>query len=127
MSEFKIGTTLGGMTALEDLATPMDLPQWEYFPYSKLVLLGDGSTRGLGLPKILWVFPILEVAQISQLRTFCSDASASVYIRSKKQDGNYASFLATMIWPVSKDGQHKPYFPDHRAGLVLEFRNLVEQ
>lgn len=127
MSEFKIGTTLGGMTALESLTTPVELPQWEYYPYSKLVMLGDGNTRGLGFPKVIWTFPLLEVAQITQLRTFCSGASAAVFIRTKKQDGSYASFSGTMVWPVSKDGQHKPYFPDHRAGLVLEFRYLVEQ
>ena len=127
MAEFKIGTTLVGMTALESLTTPVDLPQWEYYPYARLVTLGSGGTRGIGLPKVVWTFPILDVDQISQLRTFCSGASAQVYIRTKIQDGTYADFLADMIWPVSKDGQHKPSFPDHRSGLVIEFRNMVEQ
>lgn len=127
MSEYEIGTTLGGMTALETLATPVELPNPEYYPYSRIVTLGDGSARGLGMPKAIWTFPLMEVAQITMLRTFCAGASATVFIRTKKNDGSYASFEGEMVWPVSKDGQHKANFPDHRAALVIEFRNLVEQ
>ena len=127
MSEFKIGTTLVGMTALESLTTPVDLPQWEYFPYSKMVTLGDGSSRGLGTPKVFWRFPMLDVDQLDQLRTFCAGASAEVFIRTKIYDDTYVSFAATMIWPVAKDGAHKTSFQGFRADLAIEFRNLVAQ
>jgi len=126
-SEFMIGTTLEGMTALDELTTPVDNPQWEYAPYSKLVTLADGTARGLGTPKIVWQFPMLEVDQIDALRTLCPGASAEIYFRSKIYDDTFVTFAGTMIWPVSKDGAHKASFHGHRADLTIEFRNLVEQ
>ncbi len=124
-SEFKIGTTLEGITALADLTTPLPDPQWEYFPYSKLVSLGDGSARGLGMAKVIWKFPLLEVEQIDELRTLCPEASGEIYFRSKIYDDTFVSFAGTVVWPVAKDGSHK--FNGVRAELTLEFRNLVEQ
>ncbi len=121
MAEFKIGTTLGGMTALESLATPVPLPQHDYLPFARVHNKGNGGTRGVGSPVTTWTFQILSLAEYNQLRTFCTGASALVYIRTKVDDDTYANFQANMIWP--NESQNRWF--GNRKNLVITFRNLV--
>jgi len=121
MAEFKIGTTEVGMTNLEALATPVPLPQTDYMRFSRIVLLGSGGTRGVGSPVAIWTFQLLSIAEYNQLRTFCSGASAQVYIRTKVDDDSYGNFQATMIWP--NESQNRWF--GNRRNLVITFRDLL--
>lgn len=121
MAEFKIGTSAGAMTLLESLTEPMVAPKSEYYPYARVVNKGNGGTRGVGSPYAVWTFALLTVEQRDQLKSFCTDASAVVYIRTKKNDDTYADFQATMIWSE----QEPRFVGGHKANINVVFRNLV--
>jgi hypothetical protein len=124
-SDFKIGTTSGGITSLDALTTPCPDPQWEFHEYKKNVRLGDGSMRGLGPQSAMWNFPMIEDEQIAQLETFKSDDP--IFIRSRKRDGTLAVFEVYMNWlDPRQDGDHMPGFQGYRSGLVIEFIVLSE-
>jgi hypothetical protein len=103
MDDFMIGTTEEGMTNIESLTVPLELPKSEYFPYARTVNKGNGGKRGVGFPMASWTFALLTVQQRDQLKTFCPDASGEVYINTKLNDDTYATFSATMIWPENED------------------------
>lgn len=121
MADFKIGTTQGGMTNLESLATPVPLPQSDYLPYARTVILGNGRTRGVGSPVVTWTFQLLSLAEYTQLRQFCSGSSAHVFIRTKVDDDTWADLEGDLIWP--NESQNRWY--GNRKNLVLTFRGLV--
>ena len=107
MTDYKIGTTLLGMTALASLTTPVDVPVVTD-PVCALEKLGNRLYREMGLPSCTWTFPLLTTAQLAQLRTFCPGACAVVYLRTlvKRSDlSMYASYKAVMIWPARYDSQ----------------------
>ena len=101
--EFEIGTTSETMTNLGNLTTPVTAPRSAYLPYSKIVRLADGSARGLGFPQAQWTFPLITLEERDQLKTFCTGASAAVYIRTKLNDDTYADFSAVMHWPEEEE------------------------
>ena len=121
MSEFEIGATEGGMTNIEDLTTPLPAPRSNYFPYARTHSTGNGGTRGVGSPIATWTFPVFSVDQFNQLKSFCPDASADVYIRTKLDNDAYADFQAKMIWP--NDPQDRWY--GERKNFTVTFRNLI--
>jgi len=75
-------------TEVQDLLSAASLDvtlralEWEYQPYSKSVILGDGTQRGLGYPRARWLFKGLRPEQRENLKDFCSALSAEVYIRT---------------------------------------------
>ena len=120
MANFEIGTTLEGMTNIENLEVPLELPRSEYVPYARIVNLGNGGKRGLGFPIATWIFPLLTVEQRDQLKTFCPGASNIVYIRTKLNDDTYADFSATMLWTDTEDRWYGV-----KRNYQIVFRNLV--
>lgn len=122
MADFEIGTTLIGMTNIEDLTTPLELPKSEYFPYARTVNKGNGGKRGVGFPMASWTFAIMTLEQRDQLKTFCTDASGVVFIKTKLNDDSYAVFEAVMIWPENEDRWYA-----HKRNYQIVFRNLVPQ
>lgn len=121
MADFKIGTTLGGMTNIESLTTPLPLPQFDYQLFARNVNLGSGRTRGVGFPIATWTFQLLTIEEYNQLRSFCPGTSAQVYIRTRGDDDSYDDFQANMICP--NEGQNRWY--GIRKNFVVTFRNLV--
>jgi hypothetical protein len=121
MADFKIGTTLVGMTNIESLSTPLLPPKSTFLDFARVYSKGNGGTRGVGSPVATWSFPILSVAQYNQLKSFCSGASADVYIRTKLDDDTYDDFQAKMIWPNEPQDR---WFGERRNFTVI-FRNLV--
>jgi len=121
MADFEIGTTEEGMTNIEILTEPLDPPKSEFLPYARIVNLGNGGKRGVGFPVAIWNFPLMTLEQRDQLKIFCPDASAAVFIRTKKNDDSYAVFEAVMIWPENEDR----WYGIKRNYQIL-FRNLIE-
>jgi hypothetical protein len=101
--EFEIGTSKGTMTNLSALATPVTAPRSGYLPYAKTVRMGDGSMRGLGAPIAQWDFPLITLEERDMLKTFCTDLSTTIYIRTKLNDDTYADFSAVMHWPEKEE------------------------
>ena len=120
MSSFKIGTT-SSTTALDALTTPLPDPKSAYLPYSRTVQLGSGKARGVGAPVASWTFPLLSIEEYNQLRTFCSGASAEIFINTKLDDDTYADFSCTMIVPNEPQDR---WFAE-RKSYTVTFRNLV--
>lgn len=124
-SDFKIGTTSGGMTALDGLAVPCPDPQPRFDRYRKKDKLGDMSLKGRGPQTILWLFPLLEVEQVAQLEDFQSELP--IYIRSRKRDDTFGTFEVIMNWlDPREDGEHMNGFRGHRSNLTVEFVVLSE-
>ena len=120
MADFEIGLTEMEMENLETLTTPLERPKSEYLPYARTVNLGDGGKRGVGSPMAVWRFALLTVEQRDQLKTFCPDASGTVYIRTKLNDDAYANFQATMIWTEDEERWYGV-----KRNYEILFRNLV--
>ncbi len=120
---YEIGLNYGGMTNVEELATPLPAPKSTFRPYSQRRNLGDGTVRGLGWVIATWRFGILKPALRDQLRTFCAGASAEVYIKTRKNNtlDAYQVYTAVMIWPEEEEKR-----AGRRMDFVIEFRNLVE-
>ncbi len=122
MADFRIGTTLGGMVNLEELSVPLDPPKSTFLPAAVTRKTGNGTKRGFGFPIAIWSFPVMNLDQRNQLKIFCTGASASVYIRTKKDDDNYADYQATMNWP---DDDTSDRWYGERKNILIEFVNLV--
>lgn len=123
-SNFRIGTTLVGLTALSALTTPVHDPRSSFQDYQEALELGDSSVRGGGRPSATWKWGWVTRDMREQLRTFCPGASARVFISTDKNDDDdaFADFEAVMIWPLKEDPQHGT-----RLDFTIEFRDLVEQ
>jgi hypothetical protein len=119
-SSFMIGTT-SSTTSLDALTTPVPDPKSSYLPYARINNKGNGGTRGIGSPVAQWTFPVLELAEYSQLKTFCPGASADVYIQTKLDDDTFELFQGKMIWP--NEPQDRWY--GERKNFTVIFRNLI--
>lgn len=121
MSYFQLGTTLEGLTAIDELTTPLPDMKSDFFPFTRLVGTGDGGVRGVGAPYASWTFPILEIDQYNQLREFCPGAIAEIYIQTKLDDDTFAVFSGDMIFPLEPQDR----FYGQRKNKVIHFKNLV--
>ncbi|MCX6057736.1 MAG: hypothetical protein NTW69_06265 [Chloroflexi bacterium] len=121
--EYKIGTTSGGMTNIESLTVLIPNMRSFFKPYSEVVTLGDGSQFGRGFPQVDWTWNLLTREQRDQLRTFCTGASATVYISTRTNDSadTYKNYQAIMFWPLEEER-----FARKRMDFTLQFRQLVE-
>ncbi len=122
MAQFMIGTTQGGMVNLEELNTPITPPKSTFMPVAVTRKTGNGSKRGFGFPVAYWSFPLMSLDERNQLKIFCTGASASVYIRTKKDDDSYVDYQATMNWP---DDDTSDRWYGERKNILIEFVNLV--
>lgn len=118
--EYEIGSTPASMTNVESLTTPLAAPRHGFVEFSQDVELASGLVRGAGWPVATWSWDILTSAEWEQLKTFCTGKSADVGIKTRKDDGTYESYYATMVRPgsVRKDSGRV-------LDVVIEFRDLV--
>jgi hypothetical protein len=124
-SVFKIGATSGGITSLDALTTACPDPQQSFNQFRRKDRLGDMTMKGRGPQTILWTFPLLEVAQLTQLETFQS--TSPIYIQSPKRDASLGMFEVLMNWiDPREDGDHMNGFRGHRGNLALEFVIISE-
>lgn len=119
--EYEIGTTYGGMANVESLTTPLSAPRATAPDYSQPIELASGGVRGGGWLTATWSWDVLTQDEYDQMRSFCSGKSASVYIKTRKDDYTYQVYTAEMVWPEQ---------PQRVAGRVLDFvlrfRQMVE-
>lgn len=118
---FQIGSTLEGLTDIQDLTTPLPLPRSSYLAYARVNDKGNGGTRGVGSPRASWKFDVLSIEEYNQLKSFCPDSSADVFIETKLDDDTYEIFQGKMIWP--NDPQDRWF--GERKNFTVIFRNLI--
>ncbi|MEJ5201567.1 MAG: hypothetical protein WHV66_04975 [Anaerolineales bacterium] len=123
MADFKIGTTLSGMTNIESLTTPLPVPRAVFRDYAEKVTAASGRTYGRGYPVCQWTFSLLTSAQRQQLRQFCPGASAAVYICTLANNDTYYNYQAVMHWP--EEEERDPSKRRDRLELTILFTHLV--
>lgn len=128
-SDFKIGTTLEGIVSLDALTVFVPDPRTSFRNYSKLLDLGNGMKRGAGWPTAEWHYGYLLQEQREQLRSFCTGASAEVFMRTRTRDEDdsetpilFKIYKAVMIWPETEE-----YIKSKRIDFVIKFTRLEEQ
>lgn len=124
-TEFKIGSSLETLTRLEELTVPLPAPKAPFREVADIVTVASGLVVGKGFPNCQWIFSLLTTAQRDQLKTFCPNISARVYMRTMTNDADaYKTYQAVMIWPVEED--RDPTARHDRLELIVEFRRMVE-
>lgn len=123
-SDYKIGTTLLGITSLNLLTNPIVDPKHVFHSYRAYEDLGNGLVRGIGSPTLEWRYGYVTRVQRDQFRTFCTGASSVVFIRTRTNDNTdeFKIYQAVMIWPLDEDKR-----AGRRLDFTLRFRNLIEQ
>jgi len=119
---YGISDSTSATTNVESLATPLNPPRSTYNEWSRTYDRSDGSSEGDGYPSATWHFDYLTQAQVTQLRTFCTGRSASVYITTRINTGAFATYTAQMIWPG--DLLAKRQFNGIYASIDIGFRKL---
>lgn len=121
-NEFKIGLTQVGMAYLKNLTYPLKMPLYEYVKSSGIEEnISSVNEINIGTPITRWHWGFLTALQRTQLRTFCSGRSASVFIRTPDDTETFQNYSCVMIW--------SPQIEDRQATRIIdftiEFRNLV--
>lgn len=125
-NSFQIGTSVETMQDVRVLCGRN--PDESSFQEFTEVVGADGAGQPIeaGLPIAAWKWGLLTQAHFDELRNLASGASASVYIRTRTNEGaphyRYKTFAATVKRP--KAGSQPG---ELRKAVVLEFVNLVEQ
>lgn len=107
-SNYKIGTTYAGLTSLDQLTTPLVNPRSEGLQTSDPVDIADGSRRSIGWLRQAWHWGFMSEAQCEALRGYIG----TVYVRTRKNDGNFETYSAVLVWPEQE--------PEHYAGKVID-------
>jgi hypothetical protein len=125
LQHFEIGTSFGSLADLGSLATPVTNPKSTYSPYTEVVDLADGSSRGVGSPIASWHWDFLPRIMRDQLRLFCPGVpSADVYIRTciKDNAGAWRYFTCKMKWPVIAEETRTTRAID----FTIQFTQLID-
>lgn len=132
MAEYKIGSTLLGMSLLETILSrelgDVLSPDASFRPYATAIELADGSLKGQGFPVAIWRFNHLSEANRQILKNFITGLSGSVYIRTDTNESSggalvWKNFLCKMKWTPEDEDK----VAGHTLGIVLTFTHLVEQ
>lgn len=109
---------------VETLVAGMPAPKGFFQFYSVALPLEDGGVRGGGWRKAMWRWQFLTQAQRDALRTYCTGASADVYIKTRTVDNSdaYVIYSAKMIWPGPDPEQRDAL---RRIEFELNFQALV--
>jgi hypothetical protein len=126
VNEWEIGLSAEAMTNLSDLPIAVYEPEpgSGVSEWSRLYYRGDGRKVGDGFPTNAWRFTMLTQEMVNQLRQFCPDASAGVYIRTLKPDGTWVTYSALMDWDEKQ--MEKRRWGGRYWGIEITFRKLVE-
>ncbi len=124
MADFRIGTTQANMTNIENLSVPLPVPRAVFRDYAETVMAASGRAYGRGYPSCQWIFSLLTSEQRQQLKSFCSGASAQVYIRTLNNNDVYADYQAIMHWPDEEERDASKR--RDRLELTVTFTHLVQ-
>ena len=123
LRDFEIGST-SSTTNVEELGTPLNPPRSTWNEYSAPTDLADGSVRGAGWKAVTWTWDFINILQRAQLKTFCSDKSATVYIRTLTLNTPYPTYeyvTGELVWPDGPEENTNGRIQN----FILRFRALV--
>ena len=132
MSEFKIGTTLGGMQTLETIFSPGGSvfdPDWSYQEFAGAIRLADGTVKGQGFPIAKWRFNHISNDNRDALRGLIPSLSALLYIRTPTNEIDiygdivFENFQAVAEWSPNDEDKAA----DRTLGFILTFTHLIGQ
>jgi len=115
-SKYKIGTTSGNKVTIDTLV-PRD-PQPSLAHYAEYVMLGDGTARGTGWLEAEWRWKNISWTEIAALKAYCAGVSATVYITTPDNEGDWTGYSATMIWPQISEPDRGDYAEDFAVRFV---------
>lgn len=112
--EYKIGSTLGGMSLLTSLGIRA-APQAGYRQYATVLKLGDNTQKGQGFPIITWHWAFVSLAERAVFMAFLSAGalSATVFIRSRLPNNTFANYQCKMQVPTGEENLS--------VGKILDF------
>ena len=96
-----------------DTIVGMHLPRGTFRLFPVTYTGFDGRTVGDGRPVAIWRFDVLAQSELNALRAYLVSGStylmsAPVYIKTRMDDGNFATFAAIMHWPDDIDSKRIP-------------------
>lgn len=123
-SLYYLGTTLGGITALDGLG--LSDPYGLFVTYKSVKPRASGKSVGVGFPGAAWSWGFITVEERDILRTFCPypAVSADVFIITKTREhlNTFATFSAIMHWPQEEDPANTFTY---RINWIIEFSHLI--
>lgn len=102
-------------------------PDATFSPFSGFAEQADSQRKGRGFPRAVWHWSARNDIDIEVLRSFITDLSGTVYIRTPTNEVDaygvriWETFQAVMLWPP--DDEDKQAY--HTLGFTLEFRKLI--
>lgn len=118
--EYKIGTTLAGLTLLSDLGIPY--PRHGFVRHAQYNDMGDGSMQGNGWKQDEWFWGFITQAQRDTLRIYIPQNGSHIFVRDLKDDGvTWANFECESVWPQNEDRQ-----AGRRLSFTIILRAMVE-
>ena len=97
MIPYGIGTTAANIVSLESLG--INPPRATVPEYGRYVETGSGIKKGIGWLMDTWRFHWISQAGITALRVYIAIKSASIFIRTLDEDGDYSVYSAIAHWP----------------------------
>ena len=123
-SIIKIGTSVGTLTTLDALSTPVHDPAAvTFYPYSEVLRTVDGASTSRGKPYCTLYWKVITRTQRDMLRTYCTGTFALVYFTLPTNDSNLtvANYTGDMTWPLTE----KYYNRDLITDFTIPIYNLV--
>jgi len=77
------------------------LPQDRFYEASAALDKLDGGQLDQGWPYVVWGFGVLSQAMLDNLRAVCPGRSAAVYLTTRDDDGDFATYTGLMLWPLN--------------------------
>ena len=121
-TQYKIGTTLGGMATLASISVTD--PQASPVAYAEYTELGNGLVRGSGWYVCEWRWARLYQSEVNALQAYCPGTSRDdIFIRTLNRGGSWNTYTGIVIWPRVEPAEASDCYFD----FVITFRSLVEQ
>jgi len=121
--DVKIGTYAGGtggMVTFKSLHIPA--PLMDFLEFSQEDTLGDATIEGNGWSEAEHHWGYLTAAQYASFAAFKTGKTTPVYIRTRKNENEYGSFLANMVWPERERWENNCI-----VDFTVRFIAMVEQ
>ncbi len=109
--------TEGDFVFLADI--PVNAPQSDWKPYSKLQSLGDGGVRRAGWPIVTWYWAAITEDERAALQAYCADAYADdIYINTLDHNNVWVTARTKIFWMQGTE----QWAVDKNLGFTLSFK-----
>lgn len=130
LTQYMIGASLMTMVNV-DTIVGMHLPRGSFRLYPMVYVGADGRTVGDGRPTASWRFDVLTQSELNGLRAYLVSGStylmsAPVYIRTRLDDGSFATFAAIMHWPEDIASKRVPAGAGVYQDVEIQFTALEQ-